>query len=74
MLRQVFILAVALANIALTGYHFGALDQAVYIPFLEAMADPGLYPNDPFLTLRNDQYSLFANLFTLAMVVITRFF
>ena len=58
-LRQVFFLTAALASIALVGYHFGALDQAVHIPFLRATADPDLYPGDPFLALRKDQYSIF---------------
>lgn len=57
--RQVFILAAALASIALVGYYYGTFDQAVHIPYLKATVDPSLYPNDPFLALRNDQYSFF---------------
>ncbi len=59
LLRHVFFMAAAVASIFLIGYHFGTFDQSVHLPFLKAFADPSLYPADPFITLRNDQYSFF---------------
>jgi hypothetical protein len=63
LLRQGFFLAAALASIAIVGYHFGTFDQSVHIPFLKATADPSLFPKDPFLDLRTDQFSFFWDFF-----------
>jgi hypothetical protein len=57
--RQGFFLAAALISILFTGYYFGTFDQSAHIPFLKAWADPSLYPNDPFIALRKDQFSFF---------------
>jgi hypothetical protein len=61
--RQGFFLAAALISIIIVGYHFGSFDQSVHIPFLKAWANPTLYPTDPFLALRRDQFSFFWYLF-----------
>ena len=58
-LRQISFLGVALLAIWISGYHFGTFDQVVHLPFLKKFADTGLYPNDPFLDLRREHYSVF---------------
>jgi hypothetical protein len=57
--RHVTFLGVAILAILMNGYHFGTFDQVIHIPFLKKLADPGLYPNDPFLSLVNEHYSYF---------------
>lgn len=52
-------MAAAAASILIIGYHFGTFDQSVHLPFLKASADPSLYPSDPFITLRQGQFSFF---------------
>ncbi len=58
-MRHLFFLACTLATLALLGYYFGTFDQYAHIPFLKKYADPTLFPNDPFLELRNENYSYF---------------
>ena len=58
-LRYTLFLAAALAAIWISGYHFGTFDQVIHIPFLKKFADPGLFPADAFLDLRNEHYSYF---------------
>ena len=58
-LRYALFLAAALAAIWISGYHFGTFDQVIHIPFIKKFADPGLYPGDAFLDLRNEHYSYF---------------
>ena len=59
LLRHALFLAATLLAIWISGYHFGTFDQVVHIPFLKKLADPSLYPNDPFLNLRSEHYSFF---------------
>ena len=59
LLRYTLFLAAALAAIWISGYHFGTFDQVIHIPFIKKFADPGLYPGDAFLDLRNEHYSYF---------------
>ncbi len=59
LLRHIIFLGVTLVTIWISGYHFGTFDQVVHIPFLKKLADPGLYPTDPFLNLRSEHYSFF---------------
>ncbi len=58
-MRHLFFLACTLATLAILGYYFGTFDQYAHIPFLRKYADPTLYPNDPFLELRTENYSFF---------------
>ncbi|MBI5352439.1 MAG: hypothetical protein HZB50_07355 [Chloroflexi bacterium] len=59
LLRHISFLAIALLTIWISGYHFGTFDQVIHIPFLKKLADPSLYPTDPFLDLRREHYSFF---------------
>lgn len=59
LMRHLFFLACTLGTLALLGYYFGTFDQYAHIPFLKKYADPTLFPNDPFLELRNENYSYF---------------
>lgn len=52
-------LAAALCAVLLIGYHSGTFDHNVHFPFFKAAANPQLYPGDPFLALRSDQFSFF---------------
>ncbi|HEY9075941.1 MAG TPA: DUF6798 domain-containing protein [Anaerolineaceae bacterium] len=58
----VFVLGACVA-VLLSGYHFGTFDQIVHISFLKKFADPHLYPNDPFMDLRQFHTSYFWFLF-----------
>jgi hypothetical protein len=58
-IRHLFFLGVTLTSVLLIGYHFGTFDQSIHIPFLKALADPSLYPNDAFVALRLEHYSYF---------------
>jgi hypothetical protein len=62
-LRHLFFLGSALIAIYITGYHFGTWDQAIYLPFLRAEANPALYPGDPFINLRFYHYTFFWQIF-----------
>lgn len=58
--RHLFFLAAALASILLFGYYFGTFDQFAHIPFLKFYADPGLFPNDPYIhAMSRQNYSYF---------------
>ncbi len=57
--RGLFIILSSAIAIGLIGYHYGSFDQSVHIPFLKSMADPQLYPHDPFLRLKENQFSFF---------------
>ena len=59
LLRQLFFLGVTLLTVWVNGYHFGTFDQVVHLPFLKKLADPSLYPTDPFLELLSEHYSFF---------------
>lgn len=61
--RHLFFLGVTLLSVLSIGYHFGTFDQSIHIPFLKALADPTLYPNDAFVALRLEHYSYFWFLF-----------
>ena len=63
LLRHIVFLGATLLTIWIGGYHFGTFDQVIHIPFLKKLADPGLYPTDPFLTLRSEHYSFFWQMF-----------
>jgi hypothetical protein len=67
LLRYFLFLGVTLLAIWINGYHFGTFDQVVHIPFLKKLADPGLYPTDPFLNLRSEHYSFFWMMFIPAL-------
>lgn len=63
-LRQhLLFLTVTIVTVYFAGYHFGTFDQTIHIPFLKKFVDPSLYPNNPFLELRNQHYSYFWFLF-----------
>jgi hypothetical protein len=57
--RHLFFLVLTAAAILLVGYRFGTFDQVFHIPFLKTFADPGLYPLDPIVDLRWQNYSFF---------------
>ncbi|RPI32636.1 MAG: hypothetical protein EHM70_08470 [Chloroflexota bacterium] len=62
-IRWCILAGVSLASLLLIGYHTGSFDQSIHLPFLKAWADPTLYPTDPFIRLRYEQYSFFWFLF-----------
>jgi hypothetical protein len=57
--RHLFFLGSALCAILIVGYHYGTFDMAIHIPFLKAMADPSLFPNDSYIALRSTYFSYF---------------
>lgn len=57
--RHLFFLLLALLAIFVNGYHFGTFDQVFHITFLKKFVNPGLYPDDPFLSLRWYHFSYF---------------
>lgn len=57
--QYIFFGLASIFTILFMGYYFGTFDQVIHIPFLKKIADPSLYPNDPFLDLRNYHYSYF---------------
>jgi hypothetical protein len=63
LLRHILFLGVTLLAVWINGYHFGTFDQVIHLPFLKKLADPGLYPTDPFLSLREEHYSFFWMMF-----------
>ncbi len=58
-LRHLLFLLAALIAIWGVGYRFGDFDQVFYVTFIRKIADPSLYPGDPFLGLRFFHYSYF---------------
>jgi len=61
--RHFLFAALTIFTVSFLGYHFGTFDQFVHLPFLKAYVDPTLYPNDPFVALRDQNYSYFWRLF-----------
>lgn len=57
--QYIFFTFASLFTLFFMGYYFGTFDQVIHIPFLKKIIDPSLYPNDPFLDLRNFHYSYF---------------
>ncbi|MCJ7694584.1 MAG: hypothetical protein MUO40_04080, partial [Anaerolineaceae bacterium] len=61
--RHLLFLLLTLITIFLNGYHFGSFDHVFHITFLKKLADPSLYPNDPFLLVKDFTFSYFWQLF-----------
>ena len=61
----IFLLLASLVSVLLIGYHYGSFDQSVHIPFLKSDADPNLYQGDPFVQLKQAQFSYFWKFFVL---------
>lgn len=57
--RHLFFLGTAIITIFIVGYHYGTFDMAIHIPFLKAMADPTLFPNDTYIALHSTYFSYF---------------
>lgn len=57
--KHLFFLALAIISVWVNGYHFGTFDQVAHISFLKKSVNPELYPNDPFLALREYHFSYF---------------
>ena len=57
--RHLFFLGTAIFTIFIVGYHYGTFDMAIHIPFLKAMADPTLFPNDTYIALHSTYFSYF---------------
>lgn len=57
--RYLLFFGAAWVTILLVGYYLGTFDQFAHIPFLKKYVDPALYPSDPFLDLRFQNYSFF---------------
>ena len=57
--RHFLFLAATLTTVLLIGYQYGTFDEAMHIPFLKSMVNPGLYPGDKMLTLQSIYYSYF---------------
>ncbi len=45
--------------VGFVGYHYGTYDQIFHLPFLKKIADPTLYPGDPFFSLIAQHYTFF---------------
>ena len=61
--RHLLFLILALITVWINGYHFGTFDQVAHISFLKKTVNPALYPQDPFIELRNYHFSYFWDLF-----------
>ena len=61
--RLLLFFGLTVLAILINGYHFGTFDQVFHIPFFKAYQDPTLYPNDPFLQLKDYHFSYFWSLF-----------
>ena len=60
--RDVLLLAgLTAAALLVHGYHFGAEDQAIYLPAIRKLLDPSLYPRDAEFFLPQTQATLFGN-------------
>ncbi len=57
--RHLFFLILSAIAITFIGYRFGTFDQTFHIPFLKTYANPALYPTDPIVELRWQNYSFF---------------
>ena len=51
-----------LAALLIHGYHFAIEDQAIYLPAIRKLLDPGLYPHDSAFFLPQTSATLFGNL------------
>ncbi len=61
--RDYILLAgLTVAALFIHGYHFGAEDQAIYLPAIRKLLDPSLYPHDSELFLPQTRATLFGNL------------
>lgn len=61
--RDYFLLAgLTAAAIFIQGYHFGAEDQAIYLPAIRKLLNPSLYPHDSQFFLPQTHATLFGNL------------
>ncbi len=49
------------------GYHYGAEDQAIYLPAIRKLLDPSLYPHDSEFFLPQTNATLFGNLVAFAV-------
>ncbi|MEA4958601.1 MAG: hypothetical protein VB029_02710, partial [Anaerolineaceae bacterium] len=47
--RHLLFIALTLVTVFINGYHYGTFDQVFHIPFLKSLADPQLFPGDPFI-------------------------
>ena len=66
--RDYLLLAVlTVAALFVHGYHFGAEDQAIYLPAIRKLLDPSLYPHDSELFLPQTSATLFGNLIALTV-------
>jgi len=61
--RHLLFLCLTLITIFLNGYHFGSFDHVFHITFLKKLANPSLYPNDPFLLVKDFTFSYFWQMF-----------
>ncbi|HPT24017.1 MAG TPA: hypothetical protein PLN80_05705 [Anaerolineaceae bacterium] len=57
--RHLLFIALTLVTVFINGYHYGTFDQVFHIPFLKSLADPQLFPGDPFISLRDYHFSFF---------------
>ena len=53
---------IAIAAVAIHGYHLGADDAAIYIPGIKKAADPTLFPSGAEFFMSHAHLSLFANI------------
>lgn len=57
----VFLFLLSLAMIAVQGYHFGVDDAAIYLPAVERVAAPDLFPYGADFFLSHGRISIFSN-------------
>jgi hypothetical protein len=58
----ILIFLLSLTMIAVQGYHFGVDDAAIYIPAVERIANPGLFPYGADFFLSHSRVSFFSNI------------
>ena len=57
--RHLLFLLLTAVTVVLVGYRFGTFDQVFHIPFLKTFTNPALYPGDPIIEQRWQNYSFF---------------
>jgi len=62
-----FVLLLAAGALLVHGYHLGTEDQAIYLPAIKKMIDPGLYPHDSGFFLPQARPTLFDELMALSV-------
>lgn len=63
--KDFFLISVlVILSVFIHGYYFGVIDHHHYLPYLNKLLDPGLYPNDYYFSQPHGLYSPFNYLLT----------